>query len=185
MTIWKYVFVAVVVHRAYSDRMPKRLMAVIAVLCVAHIQSLVHVIYVGFHTILNGTFFGKNMVYQKIQIVPIVLQRVAAAHAHSVKKLVFLTVKVPLNKKLSSLMLSFYCYRWTIRCCCSRIYERCQTEYSSASWILLNRITGFSHTFIRIHTQLIIYIIFQHMFVLRLVILPAFELISIISYSSK
>jgi hypothetical protein len=51
-------------------------------------------IYAGFHTILNGKNFDKNMVYKKIQLVTIFLQHFAAVHAQFVKKLVFSNDKV-------------------------------------------------------------------------------------------
>jgi hypothetical protein len=51
LMIVKVVFVDIFVYHAYSDRMLKRLMVAVVLVCVVYIQFSLHVIYAGFHII--------------------------------------------------------------------------------------------------------------------------------------
>jgi hypothetical protein len=69
-------------------------MEIIAFFGAVLMGALWNAIYVGFHIISNDKNFEKSIIYKKIQLVTIYLQRFVVDHVLSVKKLVFSKIKV-------------------------------------------------------------------------------------------
>ena len=106
----------VVVQEFYSDRMQRRLVGVIAFLCVVPIQFYKNVLYVGFLIVWNEAIFENDLVYQKINAT-IFFRHFSVVHVHFVKKLVFSNVEVCFTlNHCWSFIFSWHSFSYAIKC---------------------------------------------------------------------